>query len=355
MAQGADDGGVGVNVADAAEADDADGPALPWAVEAFPVPAVPADNAPNAAKVQLGWLLFHDPILSSDRTVACVTCHSTYWGMGDGLPLAIGVGGVGPTGTGRHGSTHARRNALTLWNVGYRTQLFWDGRAASLEDQVLVPLENPVELDRAPNQLVADLNAIPEYVQRFRAAYLADEDPVTLANFQRAVATFARTIVSDNAPYDQYVRGDRGAMSDPEIRGMFVFGAVGCAGCHTPPLFASDTYADMGVLPAPGVADDGRFEATGIASDRGLFRVPTLRNLRETGPYFHTGAVDTIEAAIQWMATSGGASRAVTPDEVEDIATFLRASLMDKTHAPERPLTVPSGYPVPLDGFEIGR
>jgi cytochrome c peroxidase len=334
---------------------DAGGSRLPWPIEPFPSPVVPADNPPSAAKTELGRLLFHDPILSSDRTVACVTCHSQYWGMADGVPLAIGVGGVGPTGTGRTGPTHTRRNALTLWNTAFRSVLFWDGRAASLEDQVLGPLEDPVELNRQPDSLVSDLSAIPEYVQRFQDAFPGDPDPVSIDNFRRAIASFVRTIVSTNAPYDQYARGDLGAMSDTELRGMSLFGAVGCATCHTPPLFATDIYASAAVPPVSGIEDDGRFEVTGNPADKGLFRVPTLRNLRATGPYFHTGAVATIEDAVAWMGAHGGATRAMTNDEVSAVATFLRTSLTDISQAPERPLTVPSGLPVPLDGFEISR
>jgi cytochrome c peroxidase len=347
------------DLADVAEAPedvvDAGESATPWSIEPFPTPVVPADNPPSPAKTELGRLLFHDPILSSDGTVACVTCHSQYWGMGDGLPLAIGVGGVGPTGTGRTGPTHTRRNALTLWNAAFRRALFWDGRVSSLDDQVLVPLEDPVELDRQPDSLIADLSAIPGYVQLFQAAFPADPDPVNIDNLRYAVASFVRTIVSTNAPYDQYVRGDRGAMSDTEVRGMSLFGEVGCATCHTPPLFESDVYFSAGVPPVQGIVDEGRFEVTGNAADEGSFRVPTLRNLRATGPYFHTGAVTTIEDAVTWMAAHGGANRALTNDEVAAIATFLQTSLTDTSQAPERPLTVPSGLPVPPDGFEIAR
>jgi cytochrome c peroxidase len=275
--------------------------------------------------------------------------------MADGLPLSVGVGGVGPTGTGRTGPTHTRRNALTLWNAAFRSALFWDGRAASLEDQVLGPLENPVELNRQPDALVADLSQVPEYVQRFHDAFPGDPDPVTIDNFRRAVASFVRTIVSTNAPYDQYVGGDLGAMSDAELRGMSLFGAVGCSTCHTPPLFERDIYVNAGVPPVPRIADEGRFEVTYNPVDEGAFRVPTLRNLRASGPYFHTGAVATIEDAVAWMAAHGGATRAITTDEVAAIATFLRTSLTDTSQAPERPLTVPSGLPVPPDGFEIKR
>jgi cytochrome c peroxidase len=350
------DGTSATNAQDATDAAaDAGGFTMPWAIEPFPPPVVPADNPPSAAKTELGRLLFHDPILSSDRTVACVTCHSQYWGMADGLPLAIGVGGVGPTGTGRTGPTHTRRNALTLWNAAYRSALFWDGRAASLEDQVLGPLESPVELDRQPDALVSDLMLVPEYVQRFHDAFPGDPDPVSLDNLRRAVASFVRTIVSTHAPYDQYVRGDPGAMSDTELRGMSLFGSYGCAECHTPPLFGKDIYANVAVPPVPGIADEGRFEVTGDPGDKGCFRVPTLRNLRASGPYFHTGAVTTIEDAVAWMAAHDGGTRAITTDEVSAIATFLRTSLTDTSQAPERPLTVPSGLPVPPDGFEIRR
>jgi cytochrome c peroxidase len=318
----------------------------------MPAASEPVDNPSTPEKVELGRLLFHDPISSVDRKVACVTCHSQYWGMGDGLARSVGVGGVGAPGMGRTGPTHTRRNAPTLWNAAYRTQLFWDGRVASLEDQAPVPMRNALELGRDPADVATDLAAIDEYRARFAEAFPGDAQPVSGANMARAIASFVRTVTSDDAPYDRWVRGDARALSDEEVRGMFLFADAGCASCHEPPLFASDRYARL----LPATADDlGRAEVTGLDADRGAFRVPTLRNLRETYPYFHDGSSPTIEDAVARVVASGVATRDLSADEQSAIVTFLHTSLEDVSKEPERPLTVPSGLQVPADGYRIYR
>jgi cytochrome c peroxidase len=328
-------------------------PALPWPAARMPDVASPTDNPTTKDKVELGRMLFHDPILSSDRKVACVTCHSQYWGMGDGLAYSIGVGGVGPAGVGRTGATHARRNARTLWNAAYRERLSWDGRASSLEEQVLVPLGDSIELGRAPDDIASDLGAIPAYAALFAAAFPGDIAPVRAQTITRALASFVRTIVSTSAPYDEYVRGDKGALSADEIRGMFLFADLGCPRCHTPPRFESELYADAGIRTA-GTDDLGRYEVTGIDADRHAMRTPTLRNLRETGPYFHDGSVATIDLAVAWMVGAFG-TRGATDEERRVLIAFLEKSLVDLGNEPERPRSVPSGLPVPLDGFTIPR
>jgi cytochrome c peroxidase len=327
---------------------------LPWSAGALPEIVVPGDNASNDAKIDLGRMLFHDPLLSSDRTVACVTCHSQYWGMSDGLPRSIGVGGVGPVGLGRTGPTHARRNARTLWNAAYRRALFWDGRAATLEDQVLVPMGDAVELGRAPADVVVDLSANADYRARFVAAFGGD-DAVSVVNVQRAIASFVRTVVSVDAPYDRYARGDANALAADEVRGMNIFADLGCASCHAPPLFESERYENVGIASDPSAPDDGRFEITHVDADRGAFRVPTLRNLRATGPYFHDGSSATIDDAAARMARFSAPSRTLSADELASLVAFLRSSLVDRSHEPTRPDAVPSGLPLPVDGFRISR
>jgi cytochrome c peroxidase len=328
-------------------------PPLPWPAAAMPPAPEPDHNPGTPEKIELGRLLFYDPILSTDRSVACATCHSEIWGMSDGLPRSIGVGGTGPTGPGRVGPTLTRRNAPTLWNTAYLVRVFDDGRAASLEEQVLGPLHEARELGRDPGEVVADLARIPGYARRFSAAFPDDAPAVTVMNLQRAVAAFERSLVSDHAPYDHYLKGDPGALSDASRRGMFLFAEVGCSGCHVPPLFGSRGYANRGIDPVPGVDDLGLEEVTGDVADRGAFRVPTLRNVRETGPYFHTGAIDTLEDAVRHEAAL--ARRAVSDAEIADIVTFLDKALIDPSRSPGRPRDVPSGLPVPVDGFRIPR
>ncbi len=327
-------------------------PALPWARERLGEVPTPADNPTTPAKVELGRLLFHDPILSRDRAVACVTCHGQIWGLSDGLRVSVGVDGQGPAGTGRRGPLRTRRNSSTLWNVAYREGLMWDGRATSLEDQVLLPLESRVEMGRDADSLVADLRAIDDYRWRFELAF-GHGYRVDMREVQRAIAAFERTLVSDDAPYDRYAAGDTLALSDAAISGMWLFDEVGCARCHPPPRFEREHYARTELRsPGPrreGTPDRGRAEHTDDPRDDGAFRVPTLRNIRETGPYFHDGSAATVADAIH------DADRTLEPSERADIVAFLTKGLMDKHHEPDRPAEVPSGLEVPIDGYGIAR
>lgn len=325
-------------------------PALPWAREAMPSVPVPADNPQTEAKAELGRLLFYDPILSRDRAVACATCHSELWGLGDGLALSVGVDGTGPTGPGRHGPHETPRNAQTLWNVAFRTALFWDGRASTLEAQALLPIENEVEMARDLDELVTELGQISGYQQLFLDAFGGEAMPVTRDNLARALAAFERTFVSRLAPYDRYASGDVGALKPEAVEGMFLFADAGCDGCHTAPLFQSMVYADRGI----GDEDDGRYAVTKLDADRRRFRVPTLRNLRETGPYFHDGSVPTLEEAVAHEAAMQ-TERQLESDEIAKIATFIRKGLMDRSLEPDRPEEVPSGLEVPRDGSRIAR
>jgi cytochrome c peroxidase len=320
----------------------------------FPAAVAPVDNPQSEAKTELGRLLFYDPLLSSDREVACATCHSELWGMGDGLPLSVGIDGVGAVGPGRTGPNVTTRNAGTLWNVALRASLFWDGRSDTLERQALVPLENAVEMNRDVDELVVDLRALPGYRALFAVAFDGAE-PITADNVARALASFERTLISSRGPYDRYAAGDEGALKAEAVDGMFLFAEAGCSDCHVPPLFESERYAARGIGDA---SDIGREAVTGSAADRGAFRVPTLRNLRETGPYFHDGSVASLEQAVAHevaRSVADGRSRALDESEVRAIATFIHKGLMDRSQEPDRPEEVPSGLSVPLDGFRIVR
>jgi len=331
------------------------GPPLPWKRSFLGAAPAPADNPTTDAKAELGRLLFYDPILSSDRKVACATCHSEIWGMSDGLPRSIGVDGTGPTGPGRVGPNHTQRNAPTLWNAAYREHLFDDGRADSLESQVHSPLTKSVEMNRDPAQLVADLSAIPKYVELFKAAFPQEAAPLSYTDVTRALGAFERTLVTRRANYDRYAAGDTGGLNAESIQGMELFAEAGCSSCHVPPRFESERYANRGIGDG---SDLGRYDVTNDPADRGAFRVPTLRNIRETGPFFHDGSVVKLEDAVAHEAERShaqGQSRKLYADEVQAITMFLDKGLIDRTHDPSRPDTVPSGLEVPPDGFRIPR
>jgi cytochrome c peroxidase len=332
-----------------------EGPPLPWPFEPFPEAPIPESDPVTPEKAQLGRMLFYDPILSADQATACMTCHSEQWGLSDGLATSIGVHGDGPVGPGRTGPTTTPRNAPTLWNIVYRTELFWDGRRASLEEQALDPMINPIELGLLPADAVDALAEVREYVDLFRAAFPDEEEPLSEATVARALAALQRTFVTKHAPYDQYTQGDVGAVDEEAKRGMELFAEAGCAGCHVPPLFHSDTYADRGVGDG---SDPGRGDVTGEASDLGAFKVPTLRNIRDSEPYFHDGSVMTLEDAVDHevdVQIDRGESRELDEAERAAIARFLKKSLQDTSESPERPREVPSGLPIPEDGFRIPR
>ena len=205
---------------------------VPWSVEAFPEVA-----SVDPAVADLGRLLFYDPILSSDGEAACATCHSELWGMSDGLATSIGVGGGRLTGPGRSGGTALTRNAPTLWNVALRTQLFLDGRQGSLESQVVEPLLSPIELGRAPDEVLAALAVIPEYVARFEAAFPGEG--LGERSFRAALAGFQRTLISDDSLYDAFASGDLRAMNATMIAGLLLIAG----------LFLILTYNDIvGIL-----------------------------------------------------------------------------------------------------------
>jgi cytochrome c peroxidase len=302
--------------------------------------------------------LFYDPLLSSDRATACVSCHSEIWGLGDQLPRSVGVEGKGAIGPGRVGPNMTRRNSQPLWNLAYREVFFWDGRSPSLEEQVFVPLAAPEELNRPVDGLIADLAAIPEYVRLFREAFPEAEPAVSEITFAQALATFMRAYVSDRAPYDRYLAGDLRALSERDLRGMQVFAELGCHECHEPPRFDSDRYVNRHVPNPEGIQDLGRFEITGNEHGRGAFRVPTLRNVRGTGPYFHNGSVGSFEEAVRHeveQQVAAGVRESVTPQEFGDLLEFLRRALTDVSREQHPPKAVPSGLPLPLDGDLILR
>jgi cytochrome c peroxidase len=334
------------------------GTAAPWPVAQFPDVVAPPENPITAGKTELGRLLFYDPIVSVDRKTACVTCHSEVWGMSDALPRSVGNGGGLLAGPGRSGPNRTRRNSMTLWNVAFRGTAFWDGRAVSLEDQVHFPFDSADEFARSLDSVVDEVRTIPRYVELFAAAFPDEPETLSATTFARAIATFERTLISDHGLYESYLAGDSAAMSDQMIRGMSLFAEEGCPNCHEPPLFSSERFEDRGVKPIDGVDDAGRYEVTGDEADRNRFKVPSLRNAHDTGPFFHTGAVILPEDAVrhevdQSVARDG--ARALDDAEVSDLTAFIVQALFDSSNSPTRPREVPSGLQVPIDSASVRR
>ena len=320
-------------------------PALPWALTEFPpLPAV-MEDVPEA-RIELGKALFYDPILSTDRETACATCHSEIWGMSDSLPRAVGHGAGLIAGPDRRGPNVLRRNSPTLFNMAFRSSFFLDGRTATLEEQAVLPLLTEDELDRDPEEVVADLAGITEYASLFGAAF-PDDPRITVDNFATALAAFQRTFISKRSLYDGYVAGDALALSDEMVEGMFRFAEMGCDNCHVPPLFESETFADRNVPEVEGIIDEGRAEATEDPVDLGKFRTPTLRNINFTDPYFHNGTVRLLDEVVIHELEQGGMP--YTDEDARLITIFIKQALNDESRKPRRSATVPSGLPMPID------
>jgi cytochrome c peroxidase len=333
--------------------------------KAFPTEIVqPSDNPTTPEKVELGRLLFFDPILSDDNTLSCAHCHHPHLGFSDGLPRSRGRGGVG-AGRERTGGIELTRGAPSLWNTVYNHRQFWDGRAAHLEEQARMVITTPEEVNADPAELVRELKAIPEYRALFDKAFGGkDGESITFKNITYAIAAFQRTLVSFNSRFDRYAAGDGSALSPQEKRGLklFLSPKTRCNECHGIPTFANRDFKVIGVPnPNDGPADVAKPEAARGrgGGPNGAFKIPTLRNIALTAPYMHNGVFETLEEVLDFYAGGGGRGLGLdvplqddkirkftlTPQEKADLIAFLLA-LTDESAAPEIPARVPSGLPV---------
>jgi cytochrome c peroxidase len=297
----------------------------------LPPLSIPNDNPPTADTIALGRRLFYDPRLSVDNTVSCATCHSPALAFADRRRVSLGVGG-----------SAGARNAPAIWNAAYASAQFWDGRADSLEDQAGTPISNRVEMNQPHDACESRLNDDAEYRELFRKAFGAG--PITMERIKKALASFERTILSGNSPFDRYYYGgDRSAMSASAIRGLAVFTDAqrgNCAVCHTidqtHALFTDDKFHNLGtgLRPDGELADLGRYEHTKQESDKGAFKTPTLRNVAQTAPYMHDGSLRTLREVVDFYI-GGGSSNLhldkemkplkLTAQERTDLISFLEA------------------------------
>lgn len=257
----------------------------------LPTLKVPEDNPITPDKVELGKMLYFDPRVSADDTVSCASCHDPKKGWAERTPTSTGikkqVGG---------------RNAPSVINAAYAAAQFWDGRAATLEDQAGGPVANPIEMGQPDlATAIAKLNKIPGYVSRFQKVF---GTPVTEKGFVQAIAAFERTVLSGDSAYDRYKAGDSKALSSVQKRGLDKFMA-NCASCHAPPMFTNYRYVNAGVGMDKPNPDEGRKKVTGKTGDLGRFRTPSLRDACITGPYFHDGSCEKLADAVAFM-TNGG-------------------------------------------------
>ena len=328
-----------------------------------PFPPMPSleENPLTPAKVELGKLLYFDPILSGDNTVSCAHCHHPDFGFSDGRQTSMGLGGRG-LGPERSGGDVLARGAPVIWNTAYSPLQFWDGRAKDLEQQAEGPIQDAHEMNQNAAELVQELLRIPEYVRLFQASFGGKpEAAVTFQNTTKAIAAFERTLLSFNSKFDRYAAGDAYAFNDSEKRGLQLFRSLKtrCFECHAAPNFSDGSFRVVGVPARPGQAlDIGRANVPGQGPE-GAFKVPTLRNVALSAPYMHNGSLATLEEVIGFYAKGGGhqfpnqpfaiddkiGTFEVTTEETADLVAFLKA-LTDTSLLPEAPTAVPSTLPV---------
>lgn len=267
----------------------------------------PEDNPYSKEKAELGRLLYFDKRLSSDGTVSCATCHAISHAFTDNLPVSEGI-------MGRKGS----RNAPTVINSAYERLLFWDGRAASLEEQCKGPLSNPKEMTKDTDPHLAHMECekriqeIPGYRALFKSVFGNEE--CRMEDIAKAVATYERTVLSGESPYDLYITGkDKTQMTEEALRGHVIFRKKGCANCHAGPLFTDGRFLNIGVGMDAKDPDLGRYAITKNPKDWGAFKVPTLREIEFTYPYMHDGSLKTLEEVVDYYDRGGIANKNLHP------------------------------------------
>jgi cytochrome c peroxidase len=254
----------------------------------------PADNVPNASRIKLGQMLFFDPRLSRKSSMSCATCHNPSLGWSDGLPTAVGF------------DMHILgRNTPTIVNTAFNSIQMWDGRKRDLEDQATGPIAAEGEMNMPLPELIARLKGIPGYAQYFEAAYPGQGiSDVTVA---RAIASFERTVLSTESPFDRWRKGDEHAVSEDAKRGFEVFqGKAKCAICHMGYNFTDNGFHNIGVKTPEGQAYDvGRYAQKPLKSMRGAFKTPTLRDIGLTGPYMRNGCYTTLMEVVEHYDRGG--------------------------------------------------
>lgn len=288
----------------------------------------PKENPYSPAKAELGWLLYFDKRMSVDGTVACASCHDPKHAFTDGSPFSKGI-------RGQLGG----RSAPTIINRAYSLEQFWDGRAKTLEEQAKGPIANPIEMGHAHDLCEKCIGAIAGYRTRFKEVF--GDEKVSIDRIAQSIATFERTVLSGNSPYDKFKAGDKSALSDSQQRGMDIFFSnnARCDSCHEGINFTNGKYANVGIGAEKPEPDLGRFAVTKQEEDRGAFKTPTLREIAHTGPYMHDGGMKTLEEVVDHYSNGGigksgkkpvGLHQDVRPlnlkdQDKKDLVEFLKA------------------------------
>jgi len=296
-------------------------------------PALPGETA-TPEKLALGKMLYFDPRLSENQDISCHRCHNIGMGGVDGRSSSIGhIGGLGG------------RKVLTVLNAVFNKSQFWDGRAADLEEQVVASvmanpgallrtrggptITNPGEITLTKQHAVERLKAIPGYADAFKRAFPNETDPITYENVGRAIAVFEATLITPDAPFDRWLKGDEAALSGEQKQGLRIFVEKGCSNCHNGINIGGGTYTRFGSVQNPGPEflppdDWGRFAVTKDLNDKYVFKVPGLRNVELTAPYFHSGQSWDLKEAISVMGQSELGQK-LSADETEKLTEFLKS------------------------------
>ena len=276
----------------------------------------PADNPYSAEKAALGKMLFFDPRLSKSRNITCATCHNPSFGWEDATKTAVGAQ-----------NTHLTRHSPTILNVAWGERFFWDGRAQTLEEQAMGPIESNVEMNLPIEEAVKRLKKVDSYQQWFTKVF--GSQGITGENITKAIATFERTVVSGQSPFDLWVEGDQSAISAQAKRGFTLFnGKARCSLCHSGWNFTDNRFHDVGI----DTKDEGLKGITGNIKDTSAFKTPSLRNISQRAPYMHNGSLATLSQVIDHYITGGLSRQSLSPlmqpipltsQEAEELKAFL--------------------------------
>lgn len=305
----------------------------------------PKDNELTAERIELGKLLYFDVRLSTSEKISCATCHHPKQGWSDEIPTPKSVGHEGAVGP---------RNSPTILNTAYQRHQFWDGRAKTLEEQALGPIEADVEMNMSLDILIPKLNKIDGYKKLFKEAYPKSEGEITREYLAKAIASFERTVVSTDSPFDEYVKGDKNAISKDAKIGFELFQTKAhCVVCHDGFNFTDGSFHNIGLRDGELTGKElGRYNVKKRAAWYGVMKTPTLRNITKTYPYFHDGSVKTLEEATAICAGGGRyahnvknksdvmVDRNLTRDEIDKVVSFMKSLT-----SPDMDLIIPIKFP----------
>lgn len=278
-----------------------------------PIQPIPTIKTIDEDWLKLGKALFNSTLLSKDNTISCASCHLINEGGDDGFPVSIGVGGA-----------VGERNSPTILNAVFNFRQFWDGRGADLAEQTIGPIHNPVEMDTNFVDIISKLKQSPEFVSAFN---LINSEGITQEAIIEAIVTFEESLITPNAPIDLYLKGDESALTSQQKRGYEKFLAFGCVACHQGRNIGGNLYQRIGRIssvPTKLLNDTGRFSVTKNPDDKYVFKVPSLRNIKQTGPYFHNGSVATLKEAIRIMA-KGQLGIDLEEQDIQDLLALFDA------------------------------